>query len=59
MDQIGEKTYGGIVIVVILENLLDRLGNVWLIVLLNLKCQPNQEIGRTLHAQKGIDENKW
>jgi hypothetical protein len=38
MDEIGEKTYGGIVVVVILENLLDRLGNVWLIVLLNSKC---------------------
>ena len=38
MGEIGEKTYGGIVVVVILENLLDRLGNVWLIVLLNSKC---------------------
>jgi hypothetical protein len=34
MNEIGEKTYGGIVVVVTLENLLDRLGNVWLIVLL-------------------------
>jgi len=30
----GEKTYGGIVIVVVLENLLNCLGNIGLIVLL-------------------------
>lgn len=34
----GEKTYGGIVVMVILKNLLDCLRNVWLIVLLKSKC---------------------
>jgi len=40
-----KKTYGGIVVVVVLENLLDCLGNIWLIVLLKSSVSQIERYG--------------